>query len=240
MNRAMPSTGYAFNKCWDPVTNEVFICRDVRFVETEMPGAELGLSGPRYEPLQGVQPGSVGELAGNVPAPSVSSPSVPPVDPASTHSDDADSDSDSEADLDDSNDADFVPPVLPDSPSPSPSPERDSPHPDFPPSPSASSPSPSLSSSSDSDSDSANAHPPVRTRSHSRSPSAESSPEPELSASSPAPPSDARDSRSPSVPYVTRSGRSSRPMHEWWKVDHPYQHAREQRWAQWEHSQVCF
>src|SRR3984893_6566487 len=218
-------------KCWDPATNEVFICRDVRFVETEMPGAELGLSGPRYEPLRGVQPGSVGELAGNVPAPSVSSPSVPPVDPASTHSDNADSDSDSEPDLDDSNDADFVPPVLPDSPSPSPSPERDSPHPDFPPSPSASSPSPSPSSSSDSDSDSANARPPVRTRSHSRSPSAESSPEPELCASSPASPSDARDSRSPSVPYVTRSGRSSRPMREWWKVDHPYQHAREQRRA---------
>ena len=32
-------------------------------------------------------------------------------------------------------------------------------------------------------------------------------------------------------PYVTRSGRSSRPMREWWKVDHPYQHAREQRRA---------
>ena len=31
--------------------------------------------------------------------------------------------------------------------------------------------------------------------------------------------------------YVTRSGHSSCPMCEWWKVDHPYQHAREQRWA---------
>src|ERR1700733_15125385 len=158
-------------KCWDPVTNEVFICRDVRFVETEMPGAELGLSGPCYEPLRGVQPGSVGELAGNGPALSVS-PSVPSVDPASTHSDDADSDSGSEADVDDADNPDFVPPVLPDSsPSPSQSPGRDS-HPDFPPSPSASSPSPSPSSSSDSDSDSdsnaANARPHVRSHSHSR------------------------------------------------------------------------
>jgi len=68
-------------KCWDPVTSEVFISRDVRFVETEMPGAELGLSGPRYEPLLRVQPGSVGE-PGNVPAPASSSSSVPPVEPA--------------------------------------------------------------------------------------------------------------------------------------------------------------
>src|ERR1700738_1664766 len=132
-----------------------------------MPGAELGLSGPRYEPLRGVQPGSVGELAGNVPAPSMSPLSVPSVDLASTHSDVADSDSGSEADVDDADDSDFVPPVLPDSPSPSTSPERDL-RPDFPPSPSASSPSPSpspSSSSSDSDSDSANARP--RVRSHS-------------------------------------------------------------------------
>ena len=74
-----PSPGSAYSldipldykgwKCWDPVTGDVFISRDVRFVETEMPGAELGLSGPRYEPLR-VQPGSVGEPAGNVPAPS--------------------------------------------------------------------------------------------------------------------------------------------------------------------------
>jgi len=38
-------------KCWDPVTGEVFISCDVCFVEIEMPGAELGLSGPHYEPL---------------------------------------------------------------------------------------------------------------------------------------------------------------------------------------------
>ena len=63
------------------MTSEVFISRDVRFVETEMPGAELGLSGPRYEPLLRVQPGSVGE-PGNVPAPASSSSSVPPVEPA--------------------------------------------------------------------------------------------------------------------------------------------------------------
>ena len=47
-------------KCWDPVTGEVFISRDVRFVETEMPGAELDLPSPRYEPRSGEQPGSVG------------------------------------------------------------------------------------------------------------------------------------------------------------------------------------
>ena len=136
-------------KCWDPSTNEVFISRDVRFVETEMPGAELGLSGPRYEPLSGVQPGSVGEPAGTVPATS-SLPFVPPVEPASTPPDDDDSDSGSEPDIDD---ADFVPPVppspafvppaMPDSPSRSRSASvtRDNvSHPDFPPSPSASSP----------------------------------------------------------------------------------------------------
>jgi hypothetical protein len=60
-------------------------------------------------------------------------------------------------------------------------------------------------------------------------------PEPEPNALSPAPPSDARDSRTPpapGAPYVTRSGRSSHPVGEWWKVDHPYQHARERRRAQ--------
>ena len=31
-----------------------------------------------------------------------------------------------------------------------------------------------------------------------------------------------------SGPYVTRSGCSVRPTGEWWKVSHPYQHAREQ------------
>ena len=30
-------------KCWDPVTNKVVISRDVRFVESKMPGAELKL-----------------------------------------------------------------------------------------------------------------------------------------------------------------------------------------------------
>src|ERR1700733_1721803 len=30
-------------KCWDPVTGDVFISRDVKFVETEMPGVELDL-----------------------------------------------------------------------------------------------------------------------------------------------------------------------------------------------------
>ena len=47
--------GYPVNykgwKCWDPATNEVFISRDVHFAESEMPGAELGLMGPRYEPM---------------------------------------------------------------------------------------------------------------------------------------------------------------------------------------------
>ena len=31
-----------------------------------------------------------------------------------------------------------------------------------------------------------------------------------------------------SGPYVTRSGHSVHPTGEWWKVSHPYQHAREQ------------
>ena len=58
-------------------------------------------------------------------------------------------------------------------------------------------------------------------------PAPDTSPEP---AESPVPPS-TRDSRSPATadqPYVTHSGHSSRPMRKWWKVDHPYQHAREQ------------
>ena len=92
-------------KCWDPERNEVFISHDVCFVETEMPGAELGLPGPHYEPLSGVQPGSVGEPADTATPPSSSSSSVPPVEPASTPSDDADSDSGSEPDLDNS---DFI------------------------------------------------------------------------------------------------------------------------------------
>ena len=166
-----------------------------------------------------MQPGSVGEPAGNVPAPVLSSLSVLPVEPASTHSDDNNSDSGSEPDLDNSDDVDWVPPPDLRSPSSSPLPDLYTvPRSDFPPSPSASKPS----SSSDSAS---------RSRSRSKS----SSPEPGPSASSPAPLSDTRDSRTPpalGAPYVTRSGRSSRPMREWWKVDHPYQHAREQRRTQ--------
>ena len=204
--------GYPVNykgwKCWDLETNEVFISRDVRFVETEMPGAELGLPGPRYEPLSGVQPGSVGEPAGTATPPAFLSSSVPHLEPASTPSNDADSDSGSEPDLDNFNDSDFVPP----SPSPSNSPIPDSPtRPDFPPSPSAS-PEPAV---------------------HSESSSPSPSPEPECFVSSPVPPSDTRDSRTPpapGAPYTTRSGRSSRPAGEWWKVPpHPYNHARELR-----------
>jgi len=165
----------------------------------------------------------VGEPAGNVPAPVLSSLSVLPVEPASTHSDDNNSDSGSEPDLDNSDDVDWVPPPDLRSPSSSPLPDLYTvPCSEFPLSPTASKPS---SSSSDSDSESST------SRSHSKS----SSPEPGLSASSPVPPSDTRDSRmppAPGAPYVTRSGHSSRPMREWWKVDHPYQHAREQRRAQ--------
>jgi hypothetical protein len=62
-----------------------------------------------------------------MPTPDLMLPSVQPVEPASTPSDNSDSDSGLEPDLDDSNDVDFVP--LPDSPvvspSPSPSPEHD-------------------------------------------------------------------------------------------------------------------
>ena len=182
-------------------------------VEQEMPGAELELPGPRYEPLSGVQPGSVGEL-GQSPA-SITS-SVPPVEPASTpssSSDDSDSDSGSEPDLDDPIDCDFVP-ETPD-PSPSPLPEPDMGFRDFPPSPSASSPEPSSSSSSDLSSD-----------------SPEPSPEPGSNAGDPpAPPNCSRDSRTPPAPggpYVTRSGCNIRPVGEWWKVNHPYHNAREQ------------
>ena len=151
----------------------------------------------------------MGELSGAVPAPSSSLPSVPTVEPANTPSDDADSDSGSEPDLDDSNDPDFSPPA---SPTPSASSEIDpEPSPDFPPSPSAS-PLPAV---------------------HSGSNSPSPSPEPEHSTSSPVPPSDTRDSRTPPVPgapYTTRSGQSSRPAGEWWKVPpHPYKHARELR-----------
>ena len=195
-------------KCWDPERNEVFISHDVRFVETEMPGLELGLPGPRYEPLSGVQPGSVGEPAGSATPPSSSSSSVPPLEPASTPSDDADSDSGSEPDLDDSNDANFVPPA---SPTPFVSSELDPvPSPDFPPSPSAS-PSPAV---------------------HSESSSPSPSPEPDHFTSSPVPPLDTRDSRTPpapGAPYTTHSRHSSRPAGEWWKVPHPYNHARELR-----------
>ena len=182
-------------KCWDPVTGDVFISRDVKFVETEMPGAELDLPGPRYEPLSG----SVGDVTGSVLIPS-DSPVVPSVDPAMSHSDDSDSDSGSEPDLDDSNDPPFVPPSDSDSDS-----DSTVPRPHFAPSPSASPPS-------------------------SPEPNTSASPEPR-STVSPAPPSQPRDSGTPpaaSGPYVTRSGRSVRPTGEWWKVSHPYQHAREQ------------
>ena len=91
-------------KCWDPITGDVFISRDVCFVETEMPGVELDLPGPLYEPMSG----SVGDSAGSkltpsLPTPSASSPltSVPSVDPSTSHSDDLDSDAGSEPDLDD-------------------------------------------------------------------------------------------------------------------------------------------
>jgi hypothetical protein len=141
-----------------------------------------------------------------VPAPALNSPVVPSVDPSSTPSDDSDSDSGSEGGFDDFNDPNFAPDSASGSPAPLP-------RPDFPLSPSAS-PEPSSSGSSD---------------------SSESSPEPEPNASSPAPPSDARDSRTPpapGAPYVTCSGHSSCPAGEWWKVDHPYQHARERCRAQ--------
>ena len=160
-----------------------------------MPGVELDLPGPLYEPMSG----SVGDSAGSksapsLPTPSPSSPStsVPSVDPATPHSDDLDFDSGSEPDLDDVADGPEAPDLTPDLSN------SDLPHPDFVPSPSAScTPSPVPSALS---------------------------PSP-----SPVPPSNSRDSRTPPAPYVTRSGRSSHPMHEWWKVDHPYQHAKEQR-----------
>ena len=147
-----------------------------------MPGAELGLPGPHYEPMSG----SVGEPAGTKLVPPTSSPSsdsspsssVPSVDPDLSHSGDSDSDSDSEPDDD---------PYVPDPPA----------------APAAS--------------------PPV-------SPSPSPSPEPEQSAS-PEPPLDFRDFRTPPAPgqpYVTHSGRSSCPIGEWWKVNHPY-HARDHR-----------
>ena len=198
-------------KCWDPITGDVFISRDVRFVETEMPGAELGLPGPRYEPMSG----SVGEPAGTMPAPAIPSnpspsPSMPSVDPDLSHSDSV-SDSDSEPDLDDDfHDPDFVPESSPDIS------DSNVPRPAFAPSPSASPPTSPT---------------PQPMSSASRSPKLESDASPELE-DSPAPDSepDARDSRTPAgQPYVTRSGRSSRPMREWWKVDHPYQHARERQ-----------
>ena len=150
-----------------------------------MPGAELDLPGPRYEPLSG----SVGESDSSVPAPTPSAsspPLVPSVDPANSPSDDSDSDSASEPDLDDSDDAPFVPTadVLPDVPS-------------------------------------------------SPSPSPESTPEPSPSPGpSPSPSPDARDSKTPpapSQPYTTCSGRPSRPVGQWWKVNHPYQQARDNR-----------
>lgn len=105
------SIDYKGWKCWDLITGDVFISRDVHFVETEMPGAELGLPGPCYEPMSG----SVGEPAGTMLAPTIPSdllpsPSVPSVDPGMSHSD-----SDSEPDLDDDfHDPDFIPEPSPD------------------------------------------------------------------------------------------------------------------------------
>ena len=173
-------------KCWDPMTNQVFISRDVHFVETEMPGAKHFPHYPRYEPLAGVQPSSVGEPAGTSTPPTLS-PSVPPVEPVSTPSDDSDSESGSNADPEDPPDlSSFAPPV------------SSEPAPDSAPAPSSSSPTPGPDSEA---------------------------------ADSPAPPSGSSETGPPgaSKPYVTRSGRSSRPMREWWVVPHPYQHAKEQR-----------
>ena len=78
------------------MTGDVFISRDVRFMETEMPGVELDLPGPRYEPMSGEQPGSVGESAGDVPVPVQSVPHVPSlILPLPRSDSDSDSDSDS-------------------------------------------------------------------------------------------------------------------------------------------------
>lgn len=160
-------------KCWDPTTNDVFISRDVRFVETEMPGLELKLSGPSYLPLSGEPAGSVGADQPSVRFPS----SVPHVEPASSPDADSDSDSGSEDDPDD-------PPLQP------------NPTPPCPPS----SPLPP----SDDDEPRVPSLPPP-------------GPFPPPPAPSPSPPPP-----SPPLPVsgptVTRSGRVSRPMSEWWKV----------------------
>ena len=123
-----------------------------------------------------------------------------------SHFDDSDSDSASEPDLDD-------PPFVPD-------PVDDS-EPDVLGSPPPS-PSPSPSASPDST-------PEPLPPSDEPGPSASSHPH---QSESPTPPSDSQDSRdspAPSEPYKTRSGRSSRPVGEWWKVNHPYQQAKENR-----------
>src|SRR5271169_3517065 len=204
-------------KCWDPIVGDVFISRDVRFVETEMPGADLGLSGPRYEPMSG----SVGELAGKKQAPSTSSnsspSSVPSVDPVSAHSDDCGSDCASESDSDHFSTPDFVSDSVPVTP-----------HSDFVPETPDRSVSPldrDVISPVHSESSSG-----LRTPQPSSDADLEHSPSPEPTPSvSPEPASDSRDSSPPVAgqPYVTRSGRTSRPLQEWWKVDHPYKHARE-------------
>jgi len=95
-------------KCWDPVTGEVFISHDVRFVETEMPGVELDLPSPRYELMSGEQPGSVGESAGDVLAPVQSVPHAPSFDPVSSPSS-----SDSDSNYGDFDDPVYVPLLLP-------------------------------------------------------------------------------------------------------------------------------
>lgn len=84
-------------KCWDPATNNVFVSHDVRFVETEMPGLELKLSGPSYLPLSGEPAGSVGADQPSVPF----SFSVPYVEPASSPGANSDSDSGPEDNPDD-------------------------------------------------------------------------------------------------------------------------------------------
>jgi hypothetical protein len=190
-------------KCWDPITGDLFISCDVHFVEMEMPGAELDLPGQRYELLSG----SVGESAGPSPAPALSLPSVPSVEPGNSNSDNSDSDSGSEIDPND-------PPVIPDSNSSDLDSDNNA-HPFFAPSPSAFPP--------------ASPMPQPSPASLSPEPEPSASPEPELSPS-PDAPSDSRDSRTPPAanqPYVTCSGCPSHPVGEWWK-NHPYKHAQEQ------------
>jgi hypothetical protein len=194
--------GYPVNykgwKCWDPITGDLFISCDVCFVETEMPGAELDLPGPFYEPLSG----SVGESAGPSPAPASSSPSVPSVEPGNSNSDDADSDSGSELDPND-------PPFVPGSNSDDSDSDNNA-HPFFALSPSASPPAS-----------------PVPQPSPDPEPSASPEPELSPSPEAPLDSRDSRMPPAANQPYVTHSGCPSHPVGEWWK-NHPYKHAQEQ------------